>query len=169
VGNLTLRAVLLLAAAFAMGADATPPTPSPATEMPVYDTALVPGWDNWSWAKTELSVELKGSTRRPISVAAGPWQALYLHHAAFSTAGLKQLSLLIQGTAPDGEVRIFALVDGKVAGTGHLAKLGNTGWTRVVMPLAELSVVNQQIDGIWVQNASGNDLPLFFVTEIKLE
>jgi hypothetical protein len=76
---------------------------------------------------------------------------------------------MIQGTAPDGEMRIFALLDGKVAGTGHLANLGNSGWTHVVMPLAELSVADQQTDWIWVQNASGNDLPLFFVTEIQLE
>ena len=28
--------------------------------MPVYDTALAPGWQNWSWAKADLSVELTG-------------------------------------------------------------------------------------------------------------
>jgi hypothetical protein len=80
--------------------------------MPVYDTALAPGWQNWSWATADLSVELNGSPRKPIRVVAGPWQALYLHHDPFSTMGLTRLSMLIQGSAPDGDVRIFALIDG---------------------------------------------------------
>ena len=37
------------------------------------------------------------------------------------------------------------------------------------MPLADLGVEDQDIDGIWVQNASASDLPKFYVTEIKLE
>ena len=146
-------------------AAASAPTPA----MSVYDTALGAGWQNWSWAKTELSVELKGSARRPIKVEAGPWQALYLHHDAFSTTGYKQLGLLIQGSAPAGEVRVFTLTDGKVNGEGRLVKLANTGWTLVVMPLAELAAEDKVIEGIWVQNASAVDLPKFYVTEIKLE
>ncbi len=137
--------------------------------MPVYDTALAPGWQNWSWAKADLSVELNGSTRKPIRVVAGPYQALYLHHDPFSTKGMTKLSLLIQGSAPDGEVRIFALIDGKVANEGKLLKLSNTGWTQVVTPLATLGVEDKLIDGIWVQNASGADLPKFYVTEIKID
>jgi hypothetical protein len=144
---------------------ANAPTPA----MTVYDTVLGAGWQNWSWAKTELSVELQGSARRPIKVEAGPYQALYLHHDAFSTTGLKQLGLLIQGSAPAGEVRVFTLTDGKVNGEGRLVKLGNSGWTQVVMPLAELAAEDKVIDGIWVQNASGADLPKFYVTEIRLE
>ena len=157
-------------AALAQDKPATETTASaPTPVMTVYDTALGSGWQNWSWAKTELSVELQGSTRRPIKVEAGPWQALYLHHDAFSTAGLKQLGLLIQGSAPAGEVRVFALTDGKVNGEGRLVRLSNTGWTLVVMPLAELAAEDKMIDGIWVQNSSGVDLPKFYVTEIKLE
>ena len=37
-------------------------------EMRVYDTALAEGWQNWSWAKADLSVELSGSARKPIRV-----------------------------------------------------------------------------------------------------
>jgi hypothetical protein len=137
--------------------------------MAVYDTALADGWQNWSWAKAELSVELNGSARKPIKVEAGPWQALYLHHEAFNTTGLKKLSLLIQGSAPDGLVRIFALADGKPLGEGYLVTLGNTGWKQVEQPLAVLGAEDKVIDGIWVQNASATDLPKFYVTEIKLQ
>jgi len=135
----------------------------------IYDTALQSGWQNWSWAKTELSIEVGGSARKPIKVEAGPWQALYLHHDGFNTAGHQKLHMLIQGSAPDGQVRILALIGGKPVGEGKPLTLGNSGWTRVVTPLATLGVEDQTIDGIWVQNATAADLPKFFVTEIRLE
>ena len=138
-------------------------------EMPIYGTSLAQGWQNWSWAKTELSVELKGSARKPIKVEAGPWAALYLHHDAFNTTGLQRLTLLLQGSAPDEQVRIFALTDGKVVGEGHLVAIGNAGWTQVDLPLASIAADDKVIDGIWVQNATGTDLPRFYVTEIKLK
>jgi len=170
-----LRTALLVACLFggnAAFAQSLPPAetniPLP-VQMPVYDTALAPGWQNWSWAKADLSVELTGSTRKPIRVVAGPWQALYLHHDPFSTAGMKQLSLLIQGSAAEGEVRVLALIDGKTVGEGKLVKLNNTGWTQVVVPLATLGVEDKTIDGLWVQNATGAELPKFYVTEIKID
>lgn len=171
--SLDFRAALLVAACFAAGnvhaqAPGTPAA-APAAEMRVYDTALAPGWQNWSWAKADLSVELSGSARKPIRVTAGPWQALYLHHDAFSTTGMTKLSLLIQGSAPDGDVRIFALIDGKTVGEGKPVKISNTGWTQVVVPLATLGVEDKAIDGLWVQNATATDLPKFYVTEIKID
>ena len=138
-------------------------------EMVVYDTALANEWQNWSWAKAELSVELSGSARKPIRVTAGPYQAMYLHHEPFSTTGYKKLTFLIQGSAPDGDVRLFALADGKPIGEGYLIKLGNTGWKQVEQPLSVLGAEDKVIDGLWLQNASGADLPKFYVTEIKLQ
>jgi hypothetical protein len=174
-----LRGAVLAAAAFMLvpaahaedAKAATPATaPAPAAQpMVVYDTALAPGWNNWSWAKTELSVELNGSARRPIKVEAGGWQALYLQHDPFNTAGWRKLSLLIQGSVPDREVRIFMLTEGKPTGEGKLVKISNTGWTKVEVPLATLGVEDRVVDGIWVQNASETELPKFYVTEIRLD
>lgn len=140
----------------------------PAAEMIVYENELGPGWENWSWATNELSVELSGSPRRPIRVEAAPWTALYLHHAPFSSTGLKKISFLIQGTVPEAEVRLFALIDGKVVGEGRAVKFKNTGWTKVEVPLVTLGVEDKVIDGFWLQNGSANDLPKFFVTDIRL-
>jgi len=101
--KLLTRGALLLATAFAFGthmaaaadnAPATAPAATHAPSMPIYDTALAPGWDNWSWAKTEVGVGLSGSARKPIK---------------------------------------------------------------------------KVVDGLWLQNASGEALPKFYVTEIKLE
>jgi len=169
-----LRSTLLLAAlALATGilnaADKPKAAEITAEPMTIYDTALAAGWQNWSWAKTELSVEVSGSARKPIKVEAGPWQALYLHHDAFNTSGLKKISLLIQASTPEGDVRIVTLTDGKANGDGHALKIDNKGWTKVETPLVTLGAEDKMIDGIWVQNASGADLPRFYVTEIKLE
>lgn len=142
---------------------------SPALEKIIYDTALADGWQNWSWAKTTLSTELGGSARKPIKVEASPWSALYLHHDPFSTQGWTKLAFLIQGSVAGGEVRVFALVDGKVASDGYLVKLGNSGWTQVEIPLVTLGVDGKTTDGIWLQNASGVELPKFYVTDIKLK
>ena len=167
-----LLGACLLSAGAAIAQSTQPPVTAdipPPAQMQVYDTALSPGWQNWSWAKADLSVELNGSTRKPIRVVAGPYQALYLHHDPFSTTGMTKLSLLIQGSAPDGEVLIFALIEGKTVGEGKLLKLGNTGWTQVVVPLVTLGVEDKTIDGLWVQNATGADLPKFYVTEIRID
>jgi hypothetical protein len=171
-----VRGAMLIAASFAFGTHCAAaedpkaaPEVAPVQPITVYDTALAPGWDNWSWAKAELSVELSGSPRKPIKVEAGPWQALYLHHAPFATTGLSKLSLLIQGSVPDREARVFMLADGKPIGEGKLVKFSNTGWTQVVVPLVTLGAEDKVVDGIWVQNASATDLPRFYVTDIKLD
>jgi hypothetical protein len=171
VTNLISRSSVLVAALFSTCAGAAEPAAAPESAQPmsVYDTALTPGWNNWSWAKTDLSVELKGSARRPIRVEAGPYQALYLQHEPFTTSGLKKVSMLIQGSAPDGEVRLFLLTDGKVNGEGKLIKLGNSGWTQVVVPLVTLASEDKLVNGLWVQNATGSDLPKFYVTEIRID
>lgn len=177
------RGALLVAASFAFGTHgvtaaeepspdpkaATATTVEPTMPMTVYDTMLGPGWENWSWAKTDLSIELGGSPRRPIRVVAQGYQALYLHHATFNTTGLRKLSFLIQGSVPDREVRVFMLTDGKTVGEGKLVKFSNTGWTNVVIPLATLGVEDVMVDGIWIQNASDAELPKFYVTDIRLD
>jgi hypothetical protein len=136
--------------------------------MNVYDTQLNEGWENWSWAKTDVSVELTGSPRKPIKVEAAGWQALYLHHAPFDSTGYKKINFLIQGSAP-GEVRLFMLTDGKPNGEGKAVKVTNTGWTKVEVPLVNIASDEKMVDGIWLQNMSADALPKFFVTDIVIQ
>ncbi len=172
-----VRGALFAAVSFVFGlraaiaADPPPPAMPPPAAQPitVYDIQLGEGWENWSWAKTEVSLSLAGSARKPIKVEAEAWQALYLHHAPFNTAGLRKLNLLIQGSVPDRVVRIFMLSDGKPNGEGKLVTISNTGWTRVEVPLATLASEDMVIDGLWVQNASADPLPKFYVTEITID
>src|SRR6185436_21135081 len=99
-GHVLACIAMLLAASLASAEEKTAAAAAPAAApMIIYDTALQSGWQNWSWAKTELSLEVGGSARKPIKVEAGPWQALYLHHDPVSTSGYARLQMLIQGSA----------------------------------------------------------------------
>lgn len=136
----------------------------------VYGTALGSGWENWSWAKVELSSEVQGSQRKPIRVEAGPYQALYLHHAPFDTTPYKSVAMLIQGM--DGgtqQLRIVAVVDGKpLDAQAYPVTLPASGWKKVELPLARIGADKKQIDGLWVQNATDKPIAPFYVTEIAL-
>jgi hypothetical protein len=154
--------------------------PPPGPEAGVYNMALGPGWENWSWAKTELSVDI-GSAKKPIMVDAQGYQGLYLHHAAFSTAPYNGVSMLIQSVGGDAEVRIIAIADGKPIPDGtkvgadgqpqammKVVTVKPGGWTQVVIPLKQLGAENKTIDGFWVQNNSGQPAPHFYVADVAL-
>lgn len=173
------RALMILLALPAVTAAQTPApaqqgaaqpaaTPAPA-EMAIYGTALAPGWENWSWAQTVLSYELSGSARRPIRVAAGPYQGLYLHHAPFSTAPYRALSLLIHGNGQGQQIKVVAVVNGQpVADRARAATLSSNGWLRMDVALEQIGAANVMLDGIWVQNATNAELPPFYVAEVRL-
>jgi hypothetical protein len=152
---------------------AAPAAPAiPAGAQSIYGTALADGWSDWSWAKTTLSLELSGSARRPIKAEAGPWQAIYLHHAPFATAAYRGLHFLIQGAAPGGQqIAVVAIAGGKpIPDKAKTLKLAAGGWTEVRVPLAQLGAANATIDGLWFQNASAEAAPApFYVTEVYLE
>lgn len=148
---------------------ATPPAP-PTGVANIYDRAPGEGWQNWSWAKAELSVVLQGTQRTPIRVTAGPYQALFLHHAPFDTTPYKTLSMLIQSTNGGGEkLRIVTVVGGKaVDDKARLVTLPPSGWLKVDVPLTVIGADAKQIEGFWVQNATDKPLSPFYVTEVAL-
>lgn len=182
--SLIAAGALLLAStpAFAQTAPAAAPaTPVADNVATVYDKALGQGWENWSWAKTELSADI-GSARKPIMVDAQGYQALYLHHAPFSTQPYRGLSMLIQVVGGEAEVRVILIADGKPIADGtkmgadgqpepmmKVIKLKPGGWTQVQVGLDQLGAMNKTIDGIWVQNNSGTPAPHFYVADIAFK
>lgn len=154
----------------AMALLAAPAVAQEAGTGDVYGTALGNGWENWSWAKVELSSEVQGSQRKPIRVEAGPYQALYLHHAPFDTTPYKSVAMLIQGM--DGgaqQLRIVAVVDGKpLDAQAYAVTLPESGWKKIELPLSKIGADKKQIDGLWVQNATDKPIAPFYVTEIAL-
>lgn len=175
-----LAAAALLAAPIAANAQTTPAPAPAATDAPmvVYDKALGPGWQNWSWGKTELSVDSAGA-RLPMKLEAEGWQAIYLHHDAFSTAPYRSLNLLLQTAGAEGDFRVVAIVGGKPVlenpADANSPPKGKTihvkpgGWVQAVIPLGVLGVDKATIDGIWIQNATGTKAPNLYVADVSFK
>ncbi|RYD48370.1 MAG: hypothetical protein EOP60_15815 [Sphingomonadales bacterium] len=173
-----MKALIALAALFATPAFAQ--TAPAAADMTVYDKALGAGWENWSWAKTELQADI-GSPRMPIMVDAQAYGGLYLHHAPFSAAPYRGIAMMLQVVGGPAQVRVMITVGGKGIPDGDkmlggqpvfkykLVKLAPGGWTQVVVPLATLGVENATIDGVQVMNDSGEPAPHFYVADIAFK
>jgi hypothetical protein len=185
--SLIAAAALLFVPAVAL-AQATPASaPAGATAAAadpiatIYDKALGTGWENWSWAKTELSADI-GSARKPIKVEAQGYQALDLHHAPFSAAPYRGITMLIQAVGGEAEVRVIGIVNGKPIANGtkvgadgqpelrmKVVKVVPGGWTKVQIPLAQLGIgEGATIDGFWVQNNKNEPAPNLYVADIML-
>src|SRR5690242_12457702 len=179
--SLIAAAALLLVPAAAMAQ--TTPAPAPAADpvATIYDKALGAGWQNWSWAKTELSVDI-GTPRMPIKVEAEGYQALYLHHEPFSAAPYRAISMLIQSVGGEAEVRVLAFANGKPIPDGakvgadgkplpkmKIIKVVPGGWTKVMVPFEELGITKTtMLDGFGVQNNKGEPAPHLYVADIML-
>lgn len=161
-----LRLLTLCAWGLALAAAATAQNANP--RGVIYGTQLENGWTDWSWAKSERGLEIEGSARKPIRVEAGPYQALYFHHDAMALTGFTKLRFLLQGSKAGGQVKVLALSAGKPINDGVLFTLKSDGWTDVQLPLDKLGTTDKQVDGIWIQNAGGEALPPFYVTEVQL-
>ncbi|GAA0325570.1 hypothetical protein GCM10009087_39880 [Sphingomonas oligophenolica] len=186
--SLVAAAALLFVPAAAM-AQATPaqaPAAAPAAAADpianIYDKALGAGWENMSSAKTELSADI-GSAHMPIRVEAQGYQALYLHHAPFSAAPYRGISMLIQAVGGEAEVRVVGIVNGKPIPNGarvgadgqpeprmKVVKVVPGGWTKVQIPFDQLGIgEGTTIDGFWVQNNKSEPAPHLYVADIMLD
>jgi len=180
--SLIAAAALLFAPAAAFAQTAPAPAPAAAADpiATIYDKALGDGWQNWSWAKTELSVDI-GSARKPIKVEAQGYQALFLHHEPFSAAPYRGISMLIQSVGGEAEVRVLAIANGKPIPDGakvgadgqpelkmKIIKVVPGGWTKVLVPFTDLGIGKSPIEGFWVQNNKGEPAPNLYVADIML-
>lgn len=182
--SLIAVAALLFAPTAAMAQAAPAPAAAPAAAADpiatIYDKALGAEWQNSSSAKTELSVDI-GSARKPIKIEAQGYQALVLHHAPFSAAPYRGISMLIQAVGGDAEVRVIAIANGKPIPDGakvgadgqpmprmKIIKVVPGGWTKVLIPFEELGIGKGMIEGFWVQNNKGEPAPHLYVADIML-
>ncbi|HEX7761505.1 MAG TPA: hypothetical protein VF459_18505 [Caulobacteraceae bacterium] len=157
---ITLAAAVLAAATAAQAAQT------------VYDDALAPGWSSWSWAKVSLANAAPAhSGGASIAVDAAPWSALYLSHAPMDLSGFKTLTFWVHGGAKGGQsLSVVAVVGGKALTDHFVRVVPHAGtWTEVSVPIAKLGVGGKAIDGLWIQNGSGEALETFYVDDISLQ
>ena len=138
----------------------------------VYDNALENGWQNYGWATLNYgnTSPVHGTGGDSISVDAGGYQALYLHHDAMDTTSLVSLTFWINGGASGGQtLQLQATVNGNAQAAVPLTAPTANAWTQVTVTLSALGVAGQSgFDGFWIQNTTGNTLPTFYVDDIAL-
>ncbi len=91
----------------------------------VYDDALQNGWEHWGWATNNLSATASvHAGSNSISVAAGPWEALYLHTPAISSGSYTSLTFWIHGGTAGGQpVDVKGLLSGNIQAVVSLSPL----------------------------------------------
>jgi len=136
----------------------------------VYADALQNGWQSWSWASLDLGSTDPARAGCALRAAAGPWQALYLHHAPFSTSAYAAVTFWIHGGSQGGQrLWVKALRSGAPQNAVPLGPLPMGGWQSVTVSFHDLGVANvPDMDGLWVQDASGMTQPAFSVDEVAL-
>ena len=140
------------------------------TTQNIYTDSLQNGWENWSWAATNLNNNSPvRSGAASVSVNAAAWQAFYLHHAAFSTANYANFVFWIHGGNSGGQrIQVQALVNGSAQTAVVLSPLAANSWQQITIPLASLGVASATVDGFWFQDVSGTTQPTFYVDDISL-
>jgi hypothetical protein len=140
-------------------------------DQSVYTDALVNGWQDWSWATVNFSnTQPVQSGADSISVSAGPYQALYLHHDAFDSSLYANLVFWIDGGSTGGQLlQVQATLNGTAQTVVTLPPLAANSWQQVTIPLSSLGVESQpNLDGFWIQDRSGTTQPRFYVDTISI-
>ena len=138
-----------------------------AEPLVVYDNELKGGWQNWSWAKVDTPATT--SEVKPLKVQGDAWSALALHHDTFATAPYTKLTFYINGGAEGGQrLMVKAMVDGKALDSSYVIEPKARTWTIVDIGLADLGVVNRNIDGLMLQ-AEGAPYKPYYITKIQFE
>ncbi len=133
----------------------------------VYDDELKNGFQNYSWAKTQLSVSVGNG--KPIRVEGEPWSALALHHEPFSTEGYSKLTFVINGGKDGGQtLMIKAMADGKAIEADFAIQLKAKTWAAVEVPLKDINAAGKTIDTL-IWQGQGAAYPGYYITRIQLE
>jgi hypothetical protein len=141
------------------------------TSRQIYADGLLDGWQDWSWAAVDLaSGSPVHSGTLSARVTADAWEAIYLHHAAFATAGYTDLVFWIHGGASGGQLlQVQALLGGTPQAAVVLAPLAANAWQQITISLASLGVADKpNMDGFWIQDRSGATSPAFHVDDVSL-
>ena len=145
---------------------------SPArADQTLYTDSLQNGWTNYSWATVNFSATSPVHTGADaISVQSGAYQALYLHHAAQSSAPFTALTFWINGGPTGGQrLQAQATLNGTAQAAYALPTPQANAWTQVTIPLSALGAAGQSnFDGIWIQDSSGAAEPIYYVDDVAL-
>ena len=132
-----------------------------------YEDELKNGFQNWSWAKTQLAVPVGNG--KPIRVEGDPWSALALHHDPFSTEAYSKLTFIINGGKDGGQMlMVKAMADGKAIEADYVIQPKAKTWSVVEVPLKDINAAGKTIDTI-IWQGQGNAYSPYYITRIQFE
>lgn len=134
--------------------------------IPIYQNALAPGWENWSWGSTEnfndTSLVAPGSAAALSVNYTQAWGGLFLHTAGVNTTGKSSLTFSIAGNGAGGQnIQVFMF---DAAGTQLTIKnlvpyvtggISANSFKQVSIPLSDLNASNKTISAVVFQDVSG--------------
>jgi chitinase len=162
--------VRMIGTLLAMLALSTPAFAQTTAPLAIYGNQLAPGWESWSWAEVTLGVRASDD-ERPIQINADAWEALYLHHAPFSTASYSNFSFWINGGPQGGQslsVIAFDATGEAINERSFQFTAPTNSWSRIEIPLSAIGAADTTVSGFLIQNATPSTAPPFFVNEIGL-
>ena len=137
----------------------------------VYDDSLENGWVSYGWATTLNFANTSPVHSGSDSISVGcttNYQAVSLHHDAFSTATYTNLTFwLYVGTNTSIPLYVQATINGDGQPGVLVSSLLTNSWQQVTLSWNSLHVANTTIDGFWIQ-AQINGVDQFYVDDIKL-
>jgi len=144
------------------------------TDVTIYDEALAPGWQSWSWATVNLASSAQANTGSvSIAVTATPYTALYLRSAAapIDTHGYLNLTFYLHGGDTGGQVvQVQAVIGDTPQAAVRLNPIAAGTWQKITVPLAALGVDNRSdVGGFWLQEIAGATSPDYYVDTVVLE
>ena len=145
-----------------------------AQDLVIYDDALKNGWQDYSWATVSFANTTPvhaGSDSISVRDPGSSYQALFLHHAAFTPSAYQSLSFWIYPTAAGtNALQVQATLSG-VAQTAIPLSFSTAQvnhWQQTTITLSSLGVANKAtFDGFWIQNITGAALT-FYVDDVSL-
>ena len=133
----------------------------------IYEDELKNGFQNMSWAKTQLSVPAGGGMA--IRVEGDPWSALVLHRDPFSTEGYTKLTFVINGGKDGGQpLMVKTMLGGKAIEANYVVTPKSKTWAVVEVPLKDINAVGKTIDSI-VWQAQADAYSAYYIARIQLE
>ncbi len=145
-----------------------------ATDLTIYDEALAPGWQNWSWAAVDTASTVNAySGSVSIAVTQTPYSALYLRSAdaPLDTNGYLNFTFWVHGGTTGGQsIQVVAVVN-EVSQPGvRVTAPSANAWQKITVPLSALGADSRtDVNGFWVQEIGGIDEPTFYVDTVVLE
>lgn len=137
----------------------------------LFSDSLQNSWLSWSWASVSVSSPNALLSQQALRVAAGPWQALYLHHAKFNTAPYSAVTFQIYGGTPAGQkLWLRSTRNGVPQPPVALPMLVSGQWQTVTISLSSLGAANvTDMDGLWLQDGTGTTQAPFYLSQIVLK